>query len=254
MYYINKLVGWVLSPIGILFLGLALGYVLRFFAKERNWLRHTGTVVIGLTLAVVWIFGCDATSRVIGVPLETNYVQEGVIHGDITAIPAAELIVVLGGGMGEHYECHAPEILAGADRVWQGARLYKAGKAPKLILTGGGSIYGARPLLLDFGVPAEAIACHAEARNTEEEARIIAANGIQKIILVTSAWHMDRSRLLFERAGLEVIPAPTDFEFHFVLEQPLRLHDFIPNVNGFQRNAYALKEWVALVGYKLLRR
>jgi uncharacterized SAM-binding protein YcdF (DUF218 family) len=36
--------------------------------------------------------------------------------------------------------------------------------------------------------------------------------GIGTAILVTSALHMPRARAQFEREGLTIIPAPTDFE------------------------------------------
>ncbi len=252
MYNINKIIGWVISPLGILFLGLAFGMLLRFVVRWE-WVRRVSNWIIGLTLVFTWLMGCGFVTRWIGVPLETDYVQAGVMHGDITAVPPADLIVVLGGGMGEHRDCGAPEMSSGADRVWQGARLFKAAKAPKLVLTGGGTVKGATALLVDFGVPEEAITTFPTARNTAEEAQLIAATGIKKIILVTSAWHMNRSKLLFERAGLEVLPAPTDFEFHYIQEEPFRMGDFFPSADALQRNSYALKEWVAIVGYRLLK-
>lgn len=58
-----------------------------------------------------------------------------------------------------------------------------------------------------------------DARNTEEEARMIAAAGFKRIRLVTSAWHMPHARWLFERAGLEVRAAPTDYEMHYCAER-----------------------------------
>ena len=65
---------------------------------------------------------------------------------------------------------------------------------------------------------------------------------------------MSRAKLLFERVGFEVIPASTDFEMSYVLECPIRISDFFPSSEVMTRNSYAIKEWVANVGYRLLRR
>ncbi len=254
MYYLNKTVGWVLSPLGILFLGLACGALLRLVGARRSGFRVFGNWVIGLSLALTWILGCGLTSRVIGLGLEAAYVRDGVPHGSIEGLPSADAIVILGGGMSEHETCGAAEMQSAADRVWQGARLYRAKKSPVVMLTGGGVERSTVPLLEDFGVPREAVKTFPEARNTEEEAGLIAVSGAKKILLVTSAWHMDRAKLLFIRMGLDVIPAPTDFEYNCAAEATLRLGEFFPTADTMARNGWAIKEWIALIGYKFLRR
>ena len=90
-----------------------------------------------------------------------------------------------------------------------------------------------------------------KARNTEEEAQMIAAAGFRRIRLVTSAWHMPRAKMLFERAGLEVVPAPTDYEMHYCTESPIKCLDFLPNADALWRNGVAVKEWVGRFGYWL---
>ncbi len=70
--------------------------------------------------------------------------------------------------------------------------------------------------LLDLGVPASAMLLEDRRLTTGENARLTAAllrpQGVDTVILVTSALHMRRARAEFELAGLKVIPAPTDFE------------------------------------------
>ena len=65
---------------------------------------------------------------------------------------------------------------------------------------------------------------------------------------------MSRAKLLFERAGFDVVAAPTDFEMSCALERPIRLDDFIPSAEALMRNSYAIKEWVGNFGYRFLRR
>ena len=80
---------------------------------------------------------------------------------------------------------------------------------------------------------------------------MIAASGIRRVRLVTSAWHMPRARMLFERAGIDVLPVPTDYEMHYCAELPLQIKDFFPSADALWRNSVAVKEWVARFCYWL---
>lgn len=67
--------------------------------------------------------------------------------------------------------------------------------------------------LVRFGIEAERITVENASRNTEDNATktfdLIKPQG--KWVLVTSAFHMKRSTILFERAGWSVIPCPVGF-------------------------------------------
>lgn len=252
MYYVNKIVGWMLSPLGVFFSGLVFGAVLR--TRGKPWGRIGNWMVI-LALAQVWFFGCGVTTRFIGLPLEGPEAEVSM-----ASLPCVDAIVLLGGGMGVHEKCGRAEMYGGADRVWTAAKAFKAGKAPVVTVSGGGA-GGELAMLADLGVDTNRTIVIREARNTEEEARLIKnkllsavrpAAGLQpKVALVTSAWHMPRAKMLFERAGLEVVPVPTDYEMHCAAEQPLKFGDFLPNAEALMRNGYAVKEWVARFGYWL---
>lgn len=251
LYFVHKIVGWVLSPLGMLFLGCALGALVRLCGvrARRRALARAGTGCFVASLALFWILACGLTTRVIGVPLE----GEEAPLADTLDVGGCDAIVLLGGGMGAHEACGRAEMLSAADRVWEAARQWKAHQDGnvKLTLSGGGVEQSTVPLLKDLGVDEKALVFFPEARNTEEEARLVAAAGFRRIRLVTSAWHMPRAQMLFARAGLEVIPAPTDYEMHYAAESPLRPGDFFPNVDAFGRNSAAVKEWVARFLYWL---
>ena len=258
MYYVNKVVGWVLSPLGILFLGLGIGWVLR---RRGGRLGRIGTWMVWLSIAFLWLMSCGVTTRLVGVGLERAWEREGVMHGSIDGLPDADAIVILGGGVGSHEKCHAPELYLGADRVWQGARLYKAVsqrvKGLRVFCTGGGCEYASVPLLTDLGVPREAIWFSEEPRNTEEESKLIKeqlGGDRPRIYLVTSAWHMSRAKMLFERVGFDIIPAPTDFEMNCATEKAIKFGDFFPSADALLRNSCAVKEWVGRLCYAILRR
>jgi len=255
MYYVNKIVGWALSPIGVLFLGLTFGMLLCAFGNRAGgtW-RRVGRWILVLAVVQAWIFGCGVTTRIIGVPLEGAEREFSV-----DSLPCADAIVLLGGGMGRHEKCGRAEIYGGADRVWMAARAFKAGKAPFMTVSGGGA-EGEIAFLADFGVDTNRIVKLEAARNTEEEARLISSfithhssliTNHPKVLLVTSAWHMPRAKMLFERVGLDVVPAPTDYEMTAAAEATLGVGDFFPNADALVRNSYAVKEWVARALYSL---
>lgn len=243
-YYINKFVAGVTSPIGfclILFAFCGLSALLR---------RRCAAWAAGiLAFCLLGFLSTGVAVRIIAQPLEDC---ETV---DVADLPHCDAVLILGGGMTTNAQTGRPEMYAAADRVWQGARVFKAGKADKVILTGGGSFDSSAPMLADFGVPLSAVVSF-DARNTEEEAKRIKAEFGEKtkIILITSAWHMRRSLLLFRRAGLDVIPCATDYEMSVKKGLPFEAKDFAPSADALMRNSFAIKEWVAYFGYRLLRK
>ena len=88
-------------------------------------------------------------------------------------------------------------------------------------------------------------------RNTFENARLSAAllkpAGIQRIYLVTHAWHMRRARIAFEHAGFAVIPAPTEFATRF----ELTLIDFLPDAGALRNSGVFFREGVGIGWYYL---
>jgi uncharacterized SAM-binding protein YcdF (DUF218 family) len=76
---------------------------------------------------------------------------------------------------------------------------------------------------------------------------LLARAGIDRIYLVTHAWHMPRARAAFERAGFSVVPAPT----RFATQQNLRLTDFLPDADGLQLSARFGREVLGSIWYRL---
>ncbi len=173
----------------------------------------------------------------------------------VESFPEADVIVLLGGSMGiETNTSSYAEMATSADRVWQAVRLYKAEKADKIIATGDYAKDTTLPLLKDFGVGESAVS-FVDARTTEEEAKGVEKLGYKKILLVTSAWHMKRARLMFEKyaPGIEVVCAPADFENMFMAEKTPLFKMFLPDPNVFMLNSVAFHEWVGIVGYGVFR-
>lgn len=103
----------------------------------------------------------------------------------------------------------------------------------------------------EFGVPVAAI--EERSRTTAENARLLSAVlrdwGMSRILLVTHAWHMPRAKRAFERAGITVLPAPTNFaNLDFGELVP---GDFLPNAVALTQTSYALHEIIGLAWYEL---
>jgi uncharacterized SAM-binding protein YcdF (DUF218 family) len=200
-------------------------------------------------MAWLWLWSTPAASLGLRSHLESRYPDIPV-----ASLPSADAVVVLGGAV------RPPEARGGlvdlgssADRVWQAARLYKAGKAPLVVLSGGSDpaysvmseAEAMQVFLRDLGVPDKAMLLETESRNTQQNAenttRLLRARGIHRILLVTSALHMERALRQFEGRGLEVIPAATDREAGAPPPIPWR---YLPDADSLVASARAFKELV----------
>jgi uncharacterized SAM-binding protein YcdF (DUF218 family) len=72
--------------------------------------------------------------------------------------------------------------------------------------------------------------------------------GVERPVVVTSAWHMPRSVYAFRRNGTEPIPAPTVYRHDPAAPSAA---DFFPSAGGFETSATALHEYVGLLYYRL---
>ena len=67
-------------------------------------------------------------------------------------------------------------------------------------------------------------------------------------ILVTTAVHIPRAMSSFQKAGLSVIAAPTDYRSK---RTPLTWSDFLPNSSSLQDSCLALHEYLGILYYRL---
>jgi len=172
----------------------------------------------------------------------------------------ADAIVVLGAGRerGDPAWGGADQLSDnGEERVRFAARLARASGLP--VLTSGGLHYGTPPsearlmadrLREDFAV--EVKWQEGASRTTWENARLSAQVlqplGIRRVVVVTQAWHMQRSRWSFERAGFEVVPAPVGF---LGRDHARPFAGLLPESRAIWQSGQLLNEAVGLVGYRM---
>ena len=252
MYVLNKIVWFFLNPIALPLTVASVGGVLLILKNPR---RRLGACMLFLSLAFLWFASTQACLCIVGRPLERPYLATQAVE----SLPSADAVVVLGGGMGKCGDMAYPDMYEAADRVWHAARLWKAGKAPLVVASGAGETAATVPLLLDLGVPRDAIVVDNESRNTYENSRFTerllldragtATNAPPSVLLVTSAWHMPRACGNFSKTSLRVVPAAADFSA--TNSRVRHWWDWIaPGADTLMRNNYFFKEWLGRLARK----
>ena len=254
MYYINKLVWYLASPTNLICLLCVAGAAMSGLRRERT--ARVGRVGLWVGLALMWVWASAPMTRLLGLPLEREWLVDGRVPR-VETFPTADAIVLLGGSMyrATNVTDYA-EMWTSADRVWQAARLYKAEKSRQIFITGEGNAKTTQGLLMDFGVPTNAMVFVDQARNTEEEAKAIAALlPSARVLVVTSAFHMRRAKLMFEKyaKGVEIVPAPADFEATALFAEGFKLRELLPSGGSLALNECYFHEWLGYLGYKYLR-
>lgn len=257
--FLSKLLPLFVYPLGLACLCL----LVALFAWRKPKL---GMGLVASALVLLWLGSTNWVSTALTRSLEWRYLPaEQPPHG--------EVIVVLGGGTSAP---QAPrqlvELNEAVDRVFYAAWLYRQGAAPRLLVTGGNIEWrGQREstpaedmtaVLVMLGIPQDAIWLESESRNTYENAvyttQMMRSEGIEQVILVTSALHMPRSVALYRKLGWEVIPAPTDYAVTDQIWEDLwrpnltnQLFNFLPSAGNLSKTTAALKEYLGMLVYGL---
>ena len=177
----------------------------------------------------------------------------------INAIDSADAIVVLSGMLTINEVGDSTYIEWGdPDRFFGGVALFKAGKAQKLVFTGGkmpwdkvkkteGEVL--KEYAISNGISSEKILVTKDVENTADEA--VAAKELispdKRIILVTSAFHMIRARKLFEKQGFIVIPYKVDYKTS--QNKYIGIMDFLPSSGNLELTETGIREIIGRLFY-----
>jgi len=201
----------LILPVNLCIALLAVAVVLALL----RWRRLAGLfAALGLSWVLAW--SLPVTSLWLGGALEQRYP-----YLPPEQVPKADAIVVLGGHTANNREnWFLPfDPARTVPRIERAAELYKAGRAPLIVLSGGAlegpvsEAQGMAHVLQNMGVPAHALLLENASRNTYENAALTAdelrERGIEHVLLVTSALHMPRAMAAFgKQTGARVTAAP----------------------------------------------
>ena len=205
----------LLAPVGLLWGALLVLTALLWRRRLRGFAVATGTLAVFITI----IGSTGVPGSLLG-SLERPYA--GVKIADL---PAADAVVLLGGGAGgSRYEVGGVHLSFAGDRLVMAAEMMRLGKAPVLLLGGNaGTLDGrlvleseiTKGLLARWGVTAEAMIPLGGNADTHDEATDVRAlateRGWHRVLLVTSANHMRRAAATVRHMGVEVVPVPCNF-------------------------------------------
>jgi uncharacterized SAM-binding protein YcdF (DUF218 family) len=255
--FLSKLLPVFIYPLGIACLLLLASFIMIWKQPKK------AAGLLSVALFILFFFSNTWISEALMRSLEWQNIPEG-------ELPNASAIVVLGGAVLPQVPPRPwVEVGEEGDRILYGAKLYLEGKAPTLILSGGridwknggpSESKDMAEIAQVMGVPKSAILEDPTSLNTYENAvnvrKILDSQGIERrVLLVTSAVHLPRSLAIFQRQGINAIPAPTDFttieqESEEITWQTALLKS-LPDAGRLAYSTRALKEYIGIVIYRL---
>lgn len=236
---------YLLNPFIWVILGLTLGLI-----RNKTWITITSFVFL-------LIFSNPILSNWI----LSKWESEPLHKKDL---PVCDIAIVLTGmtrtGMPNTDQIHFAD---GVDRITESIRLYDRKIVNKILVSGGyGSLIDQEiesvilaQMLNSCSISHSDIIVEENSRNTYENAMYTGKKLValdlkeQRLILVTSAFHMRRSLLCFQKQNIEVIPYPVDYR-----SKKLNL-DFsllIPSTDSIEIWIILIEEWVGIMAYKIM--
>ncbi|HSV48521.1 MAG TPA: YdcF family protein [Ramlibacter sp.] len=239
----------ILPPAGPLLLAL-LGLLL------RSRLRKLG-LLVGLTgLASLWLLSCSA----VAVILARGLLPQPPVLGpqDLQSVQA---LVVVGGGVVPRADEYGAAQLTSATlaRLRYGVYLARRTGMPLGFAGGVGwamagtatppeGTVAAQVAATDYGVRLRWL--DSQSRDTVENARnmrtLMKADGIERIALISDSWHLPRAQVEFERAGFQVVPAPT----RYPAPSQGAAVEWLPSASGLELSHHVVREWLGLLVQK----
>ena len=242
MIYLHKLLPLFIMPI-VVFLGLILICNYKGYKK------------------LIYLF--SILFYIISTPIFSNFIMK-IVEGEykyqkLENLEKVDAIVILGGMLKIYeFENNYTVEWEDPDRFFKGIELYNSFKSDKIVFTGGKSPFNVTAVsegsvlknyALKYGVLEEDIIVTKEVLNTYDESLAVSeVLGENKtVILVTSAFHMKRAKLLFEQQGVKIIPYKVDFKSS--INSRLYFIDFIPNSLALKKTEISLRELLGRLYY-----
>ena len=245
MFIFKKIVSAFLLPIPIGIFLLLLSFLYLMFNSYKK-------AKVFLFLGICWffLFSFQPFANALLSTLENTY-------KDLLVTPKVEYILVLGSEHRSDDDLSITSQVKGIaiNRLVEGIRHYKNLENVKLIVSGYGGFdknshaFMQERLAISLGVNPSDIIRLDSPKDTKEEAvetkKILAD---KPFILVTSAFHMKRSALLFQKEGLNIIPSPTShlayeatslssyFEAFNIRKCEMAIHEYLGLMYSWLRN------------------
>ena len=202
--------------------------------------RRIGKTLLIIGIVLYYFFSITPVADLILLPLENQY--QAVQKEELDK--ADNLVLLLGGREGN--------VLRGSEIL----RLYFLKEEPTQIIISGRDPINpqkkeaedVKEFLTERGIPAENVVLEDKSRNTFESAKNIKeVLNNQPFFLVTSAYHLPRAMEIFQKIGINPIPAPSDFK----IKKDYDILDFFPDARNLRNSNLAFHEYFGILWYKL---
>jgi|GEM_PF-43590 len=248
LFVLKKIISAFLLPPGS-FIIVLIAFGIRFFFSRR---RSCGIFVMTMGF-LLWGMSLGPVS---------NYLMKGLEHG--ITIPEriqGDVIILLGAGAYDGVRdltgigTPSDDMMS---RLVTAVRVQKRTGAP--VIVSGGALrktdtpesWIARRFLRDLGVPSGKIIIEDRSKDTGENARYVAElcarHGFRHPLLVTAAYHMKRSLLIFHRYRLTVTPLPSSLRYDS--RNDIKYNTFLPSIKNLSATVLALNEQLGLLYYR----
>jgi uncharacterized SAM-binding protein YcdF (DUF218 family) len=235
---------------------LVIGCIL-IWTKKKNKL---GRWILTTSLIIILILSSTRISSLLIEPLENKYpaippLKENLIPPELST---CKYIVILGSGNSENTERSALSRLSSSGLARTTEALRIANLLPNILVIVSGPALGNFPThatvvkdaAIELAFDENRIIKVESAKDTEEESLAIKSIvGDNKIILVTSAWHMHRAVYLFNKAGIKLVACPTDFTVRS--NDPKNRFELNQINASLNRSTWAIHEYLGLIWLKL---
>ena len=244
IFLLKKLVGQFVVPPGLFVTLAAASLISLIFSKKRLSLYLGGLLLLGL-----YLLSIEPVKDLILKPLEGAYPYPKSFKE-----LECSYGVVLGGGVIPHSqeEGGAPSVRAQVfKRLFGGYKLWREKGIP-LVLSGGDRDAEAMASVLTYlGVSKSSLIIEDRSRTTFENAKFTSKLvGKAKVCLITSAYHMKRSVMIFKSFGFKVVPIPTDYRIY---NDNYTWRSFIPRGDYLEDSMAGLREYVGILFFSLTK-
>jgi uncharacterized SAM-binding protein YcdF (DUF218 family) len=240
LFYLKKTLSFFIEPYGfvlfLIFLGLFHLYRSKF-SKAKFYLSSS--------FVLLFLFAYPPFSNFLVKTLENVYPKFEATDANISYIH------VLGSGNNDDKTQPLSSIIGDASmkRVVEGVEIAKENPKAMMIFTGyegdstlPNAVINSQVAQM-LGIKEDRIISNSKAKDTKEEvvfSKRVA--GDKKLVVCTSAMHMLRAIKLFRDAGLDPIPAPTDFK-----RRDIHTYLMKPDIESFENTQMAIHEYIGLL-------
>ena len=246
-FAIQKIIWFLLLPPSSLLVLILAGQLL----MEKR--RQLGKALLLSGLALFYLLSLAHVADLIIKPLERD---SPPLKGKRIA---ADAVVVLGGGSVDRDWLGAAPVPNAEtfSRLVTGVELANKLRVPLILSMGIGEPFATKVndaetmarAAIAMGIPRKRVVIENQSRNTLENS--FAVRKLLKgdrIVLVTSAYHMKRAAIMFTKRGFSVTPAPAYYLGQTRKWSPVFL---IPGAGNFARSTVGIAEWISLAWWRL---